>query len=227
VIRRYIFTTTLALACSGMIAAAQQPAPGSAAPSPDQQGQRPATPTTQSPTTPSTAGAANRQASSTFVGCLYAEAQIPGRTPNPAERAGVREDYIIANAMMGAAGAATPGATPGAAGTSGTAARAGGMYKIENIPGDRLKALVGKRVEVTGRVDPEGSTPAGAASPDRNVGPDAVSLAEIEADNIREVPGTCPASPAASPTPGAGATTPGAGATTPGGNTTPGGSTPR
>jgi hypothetical protein len=219
VLRKYIVTTTLALACGVALAAAQD-------------GQRPSTPT-PSPS-PST-GAASRQTSSTFVGCLYAESQIPGRAPNVAERAGVREDYILANATMGTSTSTAPGATPGAAGTSGSARAGGGMYKVEKISGDRLKALVGKRVEVTGRVDPEGNTPAGAASPNRSLGRDAISIAEIEASDIKEVAGTCPASPSAAPgatqTPRAnpGSETPGAAAPgvsapspNPGGVTTPG-----
>jgi hypothetical protein len=219
VIRRYIVSTTLALACGSVFVAAQQPSSGAAS-SPAQEGQRPATPTPSPSTT--TAG---RQASATFVGCLYAESAIPGRTPNAAERAGVREDYILANATMGSS--TTAGATPGAAGTSGTTREGTGMYKIENIPDERLKPLVGKRVEVMGRLDTEGNAPAGAASPNRNVGPDAVSLSEIEATGIKEVAGTCPATPSAAP----GAATPRTttpGAPTPGGpTTTPGANTPR
>ena len=209
VIRKYIVTTALAIACGGMLASAQQ-------------GQRPASPTpSPSPAT----GAASSQTSSTFVGCLYAENQVPGRAPNAAERAGVAEDFILANAMM--SGATTPGATPGAAGTSGTT-RGGGMYKVEDISADRLKPLVGKRVEVMGRVDSESNTPAGAASPNRSLGGDAISLAEIKATSIKEVAGTCPATPSAEPvsaptrapgTASPGVTTP---APTPGGTPTPG-----
>jgi len=71
------------------------------------------------------------------------------------------------------------------------------MYKVEKIPGDRLKAMVGKRVEVVGRIDPEGSParPAGA-QPDRGLGPDKINLPEIEGASIREASGTCPATPA-------------------------------
>lgn len=205
VIKKYIVTTALAIACGGMLASAQQ-------------GQRPASPTpSPSPAT----GAASRQASSTFVGCLYAENQIPGRAPNAAERAGVAEDFILANATM--SGATTPGATPGAAGTSGSTR--GGMYKVEDISADRLKALVGKRVEVMGRVDAESTAPAGAVSPNRSLGGDAISLAEIKATGIKEVAGTCPATPSepgAAPTRTPGAASPGATAPTPGGTPTPG-----
>jgi hypothetical protein len=147
------------------------------------QAQTPA-PVTTVPSTP--AAQATVRPTVTLTGCLYREAQIPGRTPNVAERVGVLEDYIIA----------------GASTASGTLAT-GGMYKVEKIADDRLKALVGKRVEVMGSVDPEGQDlrrptgTSGGATPDRGIGPDAISLPEIEATSIREVAGICSPTPAA------------------------------
>jgi hypothetical protein len=80
----------------------------------------------------------------------------------------------------------------------------GNMYKVENLPDERLKKLVGKRVEVTGRIDPEGLPAAarpgvgtGAPTRDLGLGPDEISLPEFEAASIREISGTCPATPAA------------------------------
>ena len=35
-------------------------------------------------------------ASTTIIGCVYQEKDVPGRAPNPAERAGLLEDYILA-----------------------------------------------------------------------------------------------------------------------------------
>jgi hypothetical protein len=74
------------------------------------------------------------------------------------------------------------------------------MYKVENIPDERLKALVGKRVEVIGRIDPEGrgrQAGAGGGTRDRGLGPDEINLPEFEAASIRETTGTtCPATPA-------------------------------
>jgi hypothetical protein len=78
------------------------------------------------------------------------------------------------------------------------------MYKVEKIPDEQLKALVGKRVEVTGRIDPEGAgtgRPAAGATPDRGLGPDKINLPEFEAASIREVSGACPATPAPAPAP--------------------------
>jgi len=128
----------------------------------------------------------------TLTGCLYREEQVPGRQPNVAERAGVLEDYIIADAAI--AGGTKPGLISGATPASGN------MYKVEGPSDERLKSLVGKRVEITGRIDPEGGPGAspGAPRPDRGVGPDTINLPEFEATSIREVTGsTCPATPAA------------------------------
>ncbi len=135
----------------------------------------------------------------TLVGCLYTEDQVPGRKPNVAERAGVLEDYILADVAPAAGAARAPGsgATAGATGTTGTT---GAMYKVENIPDEKLKAMVGKRVEIVGQIDTErdqAGRPTTAPTPDRGVGPDSVSLPEIEASSIREVSGTCAATPAA------------------------------
>ena len=132
----------------------------------------------------------------TLVGCLYREDQVPGRKPNVAERAGILEDYILAGAAS-ATTPAKPGSTTGVTGTSGSPIT-GNMYKIDGPSDERLKALVGKQVEVTGRIDPEGGPAAtpGTPRPDRGLGPDEINLPEFEASSIREVPGRCPATPA-------------------------------
>ena len=160
--------------------------------------QEPASPASK-PTQPAPSpGATAQQPTTTLTGCLYREDQIPGRKPNVAEKAGVMEDYVLAGATI-AMSDAKPSATPGATGTSGTAPSAGKTYKVEGPADEKLKALVGKRVEVTGRIDPEGgpgsSNPSGAPTPDRGPGPDKINLPEFEASAIREVAGTCPATP--------------------------------
>lgn len=158
--------------------------------------------------TPATSGAQQQrpdqpQASQaqqvTLEGCLYREQDVPGRSPNVAERAGILEDYILADAKP-AAGAS------GAVGTSGreesaAAPAAGKMYKVEHIDDDKLRDLVGKRVQVTGRIDAErddtrGVGTTGQPQADRTPGPDDVELPEFEAASIREIEGTCPAKPA-------------------------------
>src|SRR5919108_2675470 len=155
-------------------------------------------PSSQPPETPQAPPAATAQEpTTTLAGCLYREDQVPGRKPNVAERAGVMEDYILADASV-AGTMSKPGATPGATGTTGTTPSSGNMYKVEGPSDEKLKALVGKRVEVMGRIDPEGgpgATP-GAPRPDRGLGPDQINLPEFEASSIREVTGTCPATPA-------------------------------
>ena len=123
---------------------------------------------------------------STMVGCLYREAQVPGRSPNVAERAGILEDYILVGA--------TPASDRQQSGTSasatGASAAAGKTFKVEGIDDERLKAMVGKRVEVSGRVDADVE-----GRRDQSLGPDQINLPEFEAQSIREVSGECPATP--------------------------------
>jgi hypothetical protein len=150
-------------------------------------------PSSQTPAPRTSASTEQRPTpTTTLAGCLYREDQIPGRTPNVAERAGVLEDYILADASVAGSQANTPGA-------SSTTASSGNMYKVEGPSDEQLKALVGKRVEVMGRIDPEGGSGAassGKPQPDRGLGPDDINLPEFEASSIREVAGNCPAAPA-------------------------------
>jgi hypothetical protein len=131
----------------------------------------------------------------TLVGCLYREQDVPGRQPNIAEKAGILEDYILADASV-ASGTAS---ASGAVGTSGAVPPTGRMYKVEMIADDVLKKLVGKRVEVSGSVDQDDLREAGPAAvpkPDKTPGSDDIELPEFEGESIREVAGTCPATPA-------------------------------
>ena len=158
---------------------------------------QPQNPPAQPPQTPQPPTATAQQPPTTLVGCLYREDQVLGRKPNVAERAGILEDYILADASAPST-QTKPDATAGATGTAGTTAASRPMYKVEGPPDEKLKALVGKRVEVTGRIDPEdisGGAP-GTATRDRGPGPDKINLPEFEATSIREVSGTCPATPA-------------------------------
>ena len=181
---RNILTGTAAFMCASVFVAAQGQNPAT-------QPQTPARPPAETQTTPRTP--TNQSAAVAMEGCLYREADVPGRTPNVAEKAGVLEDYILADARMA-------GQNSGAQGLA-----TGRMYKVESIPDERLKALVGKRVEVTGRIDAEGSgqgRAGGGAQANRNpASPDAINLPEFEATAIREVTGgaACPAKPAAAP----------------------------
>jgi hypothetical protein len=188
VIRNYIQASAVAVVCAGGVVIAQ----AGQAPQPPSQ-------TPQSQTTPESKPAA-AQPSTTLTGCVYREQDVPGRAPNVAERAGVLEDYILAEVTPNQP--PSPTGTSGAAGTTGTA-KAVTMYKLEKIADEQLKAMVGKRVEVTGRIDAEaGDKPVTPATPsttqtDRAIGRDRVDFPEFEVVSIRETTGTCAAKPAA------------------------------
>ncbi len=159
--------------------------------------QAPAAPTQK----PAQSAAATDQkgATTTLIGCVYREQDVPGRAPNVAERVGILEDYIFAEVPSSPVAANQPSTgTGGAVGTSGAAAA---MYKIEFVDDDKLKTLIGKRVEVVGRIDAESGDaakpPAGATTTttDKVIGRDRVDLAELEVSSIKEVAGTCPSAP--------------------------------
>jgi hypothetical protein len=175
IMKKYVTAGAFALFCAGAVASAQSTA-------------------TQQPPQPQQPATA-QAASTTVEGCVYEEKAIPGRSPNVAERAGVLEDYILV--------VSTASATAGTTGTSGTAGTAGAtmapkMFKLEHEDDDKLKALVGKRVQVTGKVDAERSdkTATGAPQADRSMGPDKIELPEFEVTSIAETAGECPATPA-------------------------------
>jgi len=183
------------------------------------------TPQTQNPQTqpptqtqrPAASPMQDHATTATLTGCVYKEKDIPGRSPNVAEQAGVLEDYILvasadmAGATAGTTGGTTPPATTpptttpptGTAGTTGAAMKHK-AFKLEHADDEKLQALVGKRVEVTGKIDAEkgdhANRPAtagtsGAPATDRSVGPDQIELPEFEVTSIKEVPGDCPAKP--------------------------------
>jgi hypothetical protein len=165
--KRLILSGAAALLCVGALSSAQITPQGGIQ-------QRPPQPTTQQPRPEASDGPIT-----TLTGCLYREDSVPGRSPNVAEKAGVGEDYILADATTApAAGALVTGR----------------MYKVTKIDDERLKALIGKRVEATGTI-----------KPDRDVRPgekpaNFENLPNIEGASIREASGTpCPASPALTP----------------------------
>jgi hypothetical protein len=196
---RSITVATLVLFSTAALGVAQAP---------NRAGQ-PQTASTSNPQTPTPTASPQQTPTSvtttvttTLVGCLYREDQVPGRKPNVAERAGILEDYILADAMIPSEQGRS-GAAPGATGTSGSLPASGNMYKVEKIPDEHLKALLGKRVEVTGRIDPQrAQAPArpgaatGAPTPDLGPGPDEINLPEFEASSIKEISGDCPTTPA-------------------------------
>ena len=136
--------------------------------------------------------------STTLVGCVYEEKDVPGRAPNAAERVGVLEDYILAEITP--AEAAKPVGTSGVNNIPST----NSMYKLEHAKDEELKAMVGKRVEVVGKIDAEPGDATGQAAAsattsqaDRVIGRDKIDLPEFEVASIRAVAGACPAKPAA------------------------------
>jgi hypothetical protein len=141
-------------------------------------------------TQPPTGSQATEQQARTVTveGCLMREADVPGRKPNVAERAGIAEDYILTSTKMikGSAPAMTeprPGETP--TGTSGTREL---MYKVEGIDDEKLKQHIGRRVQIEGtfeNVDRAQARP-GAERPTDD-------LVEIRGTVIRQVAGECPA----------------------------------
>jgi hypothetical protein len=121
----------------------------------------------------------------TVEGCLVREQDVPGRAPNPAEKAGVMEDYILTNtkivkgsAPAGTAAEAKPGDTP--TGTSGSST----MYDVKGLEGSQLKPHVGKRVQI------EGTFADLTKSPSAKPGED---LADLRGTAIRPATGDCPA----------------------------------
>ena len=186
-LNRYFATGALvALASSGALIAAQS-SPGQATPS--------QTPPATSRPAPVTAQTAEKTAPTTLTGCVYEEKDIPGRAPNVAERVGIGADFILAEMPT------SPIASRGAAAPVGTSGTALAMYKLHKIDSDKVKPLVGHRVEVVGQIETE---PGDQVAPapgqqsskiDKVVGHDEVNLSEVAVSSIREVAGSCPAKP--------------------------------
>jgi len=210
VFKKYLFASGVALLSASVAVGAQSSTQSSSS---SDQSQGSSSATTQSDTQSSTAQSATRSSSTeptaTMVGCLYREQDIPGRSPNVAERVGVMEDYILADAQPKASSTSADASssstadkndTTAAVGTSGTVTSGGKMYKLEHVSDDIFGALVGKRVEVIGRIDKEPgdqtNMQGGAAvAQDNSAGPDRIELAEFEVTSIKATTGTCPAQP--------------------------------
>lgn len=125
----------------------------------------------------------------TVEGCLMREADVAGRKPNMAERAGMGDDYILTATKMVKGTAPRPGASRAAGetptGTSGTSAP---MYEVDGIDDDQLKQHVGRRVQIDGTfsdLDNAGVAPKPGDPTD--------DLVELDGKTIRQVAGDCPA----------------------------------
>jgi len=154
-------------------------------------GQDPATPPqTSAPAHSTQRVMPNPAPAMSLTGCLYRERDIPGWTSTVAEKAGVLEGYIVADARIVGQGSSAPGPVAGTGGRT---------YKVEDIPDQQLRALVGKRVEVAGRLEVDDED---GARPDRiPVSRDVIDFSDFVASSIREVAGgtACSAKPVTSP----------------------------
>jgi len=123
----------------------------------------------------------------TVEGCLMREQDVPGRSPNIAEKAGMGEDYILASAKVikGTAPAMAEPKAGEAVGTSGTNAP---MYDVKGIDDEQLKPLVGQRVQVEGTFDRTEHSAMGATK-DKDSMQD---FADLHGTVIRHVEGECP-----------------------------------
>jgi hypothetical protein len=102
----------------------------------------------------------------TITGCLKNEKDVPGLTPNPAERVGVTNDFIVTAVKM------APSSK-----VSGLALAS--MYEVEGIKEDELQKHLNHQVELTGRI-------ASAATPDDRT-------PNFQATSLKMVAATCPA----------------------------------
>jgi len=102
----------------------------------------------------------------TVTGCLKHEKDVAGLTPNPAERVGVTEDYILTEVKM------APSSR-----VSGLALAS--MYEVEGIAEAELQKHLNHQVEVTGQIS---GTP---TSDDRTP--------NFRATSLKMVATTCPA----------------------------------
>ncbi len=137
----------------------------------------------QNPPRPAAPAAKDSASMATVEGCLVREADVAGRKPNVAERAGITEDYIVTSAKVvkgsapgGSAQAAKPGETP--VGTSGAQA----MFEVTGINESELKDNLGRRVQIEGTFE----------NLDRGPADD---LVKIRGTVIRPVSGECSPKP--------------------------------
>ena len=118
----------------------------------------------------------------TLEGCLAREDAVPGREPNIIERRGIMEDYILTMTKVVKGSPAAQADRP--TGTSGSTTAATPMYQVKGLDDDRLKTMVGKRVQVDGTLE----------DLDKPV-PGSTDLPDIRATTIRQVTGDCAGKP--------------------------------
>jgi hypothetical protein len=137
----------------------------------------------------------------TVEGCLVREAQVPGREPNIAEKAGIAEDYILTATKMikgtaPAKRAAKTGTADRPAGMADTPTGTAGkgmfpMYEVVGLDDEKLKPHLGQRVQIEGTFENlDEAAPGGARTESR-----VEDLVELRGTTIRQVAGDCPAKP--------------------------------
>jgi hypothetical protein len=120
-------------------------------------------------TTQRTAAAAAEQ-TITITGCLKAEKDVPGRSPNAAAPAGVTEDYVLTSVKM------APASKVSGIGLVST-------YQIEGIAEAELQKHLNHEVEVTGRITQAAMTETKPAT----------DVPGFQATSLKMVSATCPA----------------------------------
>lgn len=152
---RLMTVSMTAFALAGTLGLAAQ-APQPQTPSP----QTPAQPSASQPASdidrqqpPTRANTAAAGQTVTVAGCVKAEKDVPGRTVNPAEKAGISEDYILTDVKMGA-------------GSSTSGIGLAPMYEIKGLDNSELKKHLNHQVEITGTLETKaaGTMAAGAAA---------------------------------------------------------------
>jgi hypothetical protein len=104
----------------------------------------------------------------TITGCLKEEKDVPGLTPNVAERAGVTEDYILTEVKM------SPSSSVSGIGVS-------TRYEVDGIAEVDLKKHLNQQVELTGQIVAPTTADKSDETPD------------FRATSIKMLAATCPA----------------------------------
>ena len=139
----------------------------------------------------------------TLIGCVqseedYRKANNLGKGGTAGTGVGAGNEFILVAAMKAPAG----GATAGTAGTAGPTATGTDAYELSGDKESELKAFVGKRVEIAGKMKaaettttgkPTGGATAGTPPTGVDIASKDLKLREIDIVSVKESPGTCPA----------------------------------
>jgi len=156
--------------------------------------------TEKAPVTP--AGAPQATAAEqtvTVTGCIqreadYRKARDAGRGGAAGSGVGVGNEFVLINAAMTPASAAT--------GTAGTSGSTGAAFELTGSNESQADQHVGRRVEIMGKLKaadvaagrPTGGPTAGKPPEGVDVAGKDLQLRELEISSIKQVAGTCPAS---------------------------------